>query len=86
MRTLANAPADELILTDIYPVGEEAIDGVDSQTLLAKIKEANPALKVSYVPDGDTLAHDVQSKFDSGDLVLTLGAGKLDALARELVA
>ena len=84
--TLASAPADELILTDIYPAGEEPLDGIDSQTLIAKIKEANPALNVSYLPAGDTLAQDVQSRFTSGDLVLTLGAGKLDALAKELVS
>ena len=86
VQTLANAPADELILTDIYPVGEKAIAGIDSKTLIAKIKEANPQLNVTYLPAQETLASKVKEKFGSGDLVLTLGAGKLDALARELVA
>ena len=69
----ALADSDAVVLTDIYPAGEEAIDGVDSGALCQSIRSrgrVNPIL-ISNVLD---LPQELPSMLEDGDLVLMLGA------------
>jgi UDP-N-acetylmuramate--alanine ligase len=79
--------ADYLIITDIYAASEQAIEGINAQGLLSKIKEDNPNKEVLYLAKENILPH-ILGMIRDGDLVITLGAGDIvkvsDALAQEL--
>jgi UDP-N-acetylmuramate--alanine ligase len=75
------ATSDMVVLTDIYPAGEEAIDGVDSGALCQSIRargRVNPIL-VSDVTD---IPGELPSMLEDGDLVLLLGAGNIGHVAQ----
>lgn len=77
------ADADMVVLTDIYPAGEEAIDGVDSGALCQSIRargRVNPVL-ISNVLD---LPQELPSMLEQGDLVLLLGAGNIGQVAQSI--
>ena len=79
----ALADSDVVVLTDIYPAGEEAIDGVDSGALCQSIRargRVNPVL-ISNVLD---LPRDLPLMLEDGDLVLLLGAGNIGQVAQEI--
>ena len=80
-QVLANP--DVVVLTDIYPAGEEPIDGVDSGALCQSIRargKVNPVL-VSNVHD---LPSALPSMLENDDLVLLLGAGNIGHIAQEI--
>ncbi|MBM3893458.1 UDP-N-acetylmuramate--L-alanine ligase [Candidatus Dependentiae bacterium] len=85
-RSLAEYDIKTLLITDIYPASEAPIAGITAEKLAAAIKVANPALHVQFVADFYQLAQDVRAVLRDGDLVLTLGAGKLNQLADILAA
>ncbi len=78
------APLDPLIVTEIYAAGEKRIAGADGRALCRAIRArgGNPVLldKVEELPDA--LAKIIRG----GDLVLTLGAGSIGAVAATLPA
>jgi len=76
--------ADQLFLTDIYPAGEEPIDGVTGELLYFALKRRGH-LDVSYVPDTWSLVRTVQPLLRPGDLVMVLGAGSIHEVGEALV-
>ncbi len=77
------ATADAVVLTDIYPAGEDPIDGVDSGALCQSIRargKANPVL----ISDVHDLPAELPSMLEDGDLVLLLGAGNIGHIAQGL--
>jgi UDP-N-acetylmuramate--alanine ligase len=66
--------ADRLIILDIYPAGEQPIDGVNSSLLAEKIREAG-CQDVVYTEDRGKAVEQVIQHVRKGDVVLTLGAG-----------
>ncbi|MFH0977535.1 MAG: UDP-N-acetylmuramate--L-alanine ligase [Spirochaetota bacterium] len=68
--------ADEVILTEIYPAGEEPIEGVSSALLKDSI-EKHDGKKVNIVSRLEDIAGLVVSTAKKGDIVLTLGAGDI---------
>jgi UDP-N-acetylmuramate--alanine ligase len=76
--------ADQLLLTDIYPAGEEPIDGVTGEVLYFALRRRGH-LDVSYVPDWRSLAGAAQPLLRPGDLVLVLGAGSVHEVGEALV-
>jgi UDP-N-acetylmuramate--alanine ligase len=80
-QVLANA--DAVVMTDIYPAGEEVIDGIDSGALCQSIRargRVNPVL-VSDVMD---IPRELPAMLEEGDLVLMLGAGNIGSVAQDL--
>jgi UDP-N-acetylmuramate--alanine ligase len=78
--------ADTLVLTDVYPAGEQALPGVSAHLVLRAVLDAHPDAKLVYLPrHGDLVAH-VPRLARAGDLVLTLGAGDLTSLPDEWLA
>jgi UDP-N-acetylmuramate--alanine ligase len=76
--------ADVLLLTDIYPAGEDRIEGVDSRRLFEGLRDYGHK-DVTYIPDkGEIIAHLLRT-VRSGDIVITLGAGDIWQVADELV-
>jgi UDP-N-acetylmuramate--alanine ligase len=76
---------DHLIITDIYAASEQPIDNITSINLVTALKLKQPACSVSYVPFENSLdqlkAH-LSPLVQDGDLVLLLGAGKVNKLAQ----
>jgi UDP-N-acetylmuramate--alanine ligase len=77
--------ADEVIITDIYsPAGEKQIEGITSAKLVDLIRvNSNPQVK--YFPTKDQVQAYLADHVQSGDLVLTMGAGDIWKTAVALV-
>src|SRR5882724_810197 len=80
--------ADRVVVTDIYAASEEPIPGISGQTIAAEIARRGHR-GVSYQPRLEWVHRDIGNMLDSGDLVLSLGAGniheQLSILAADLV-
>ena len=72
----ALAAADEIVLTDIYPSGEEAIPGITIEWLAEAVREAAPG-RLRVVPALEDVPAAVAALARAGDLVITLGAGSV---------
>ncbi len=79
--------ADVLIITDIYPAGEEPIEGVNSYKLVSKLNDMGYK-DVRYIQGKDKIAEELERTVKPGDMVITLGAGDIwtvgDALIKRL--
>jgi UDP-N-acetylmuramate--alanine ligase len=74
--------ADELLLLDIYPAGEEPIAGIDSATLLSMIKKQNPCARLVTPQNLYSVLDDLVT---DGCAILMQGAGSVGQLAVNLV-
>ena len=83
----ALALADLPVVTDIYPARERAEDhpGVSGRLVAEAAADAAGGRRVAWLPDFDSAERFLRSELREGDLVLTLGAGDIDALGRRLV-
>jgi UDP-N-acetylmuramate--alanine ligase len=77
---------DSLYLTEIYPASEQPIPGITSENLVAAIKEKNPRLKVVCMSTYEQITAAIQPDIEAGDLVLTIGAGKVNKIAEALAS
>lgn len=71
--------ADDVILLDIYPARELPIPGVSSEMLLEKITS-----KKKELVHKENLVNTIHEKFDSIELLMTIGAGDIDKYVTEL--
>jgi len=83
----ALAGADEVVVLDVYPARERAEDhpGVTGLLVAEAAADAAAGRQVAWMPrfaDAEAL---LRARLREGDLVLTLGAGDIDALGRALV-
>ena len=80
--------ADRVVITDIYGSNESPIPGITGQVIADEIA-AHGHRGVSYQPQLGWVHRDVGNLLESGDLVLSLGAGniheQLSILAADLV-
>jgi UDP-N-acetylmuramate--alanine ligase len=76
--------ADRLILTEIYPAGEDPIAGATSEALYQAIKRRGH-LDVEFVPDKNEIVNRLVEKLEPGDVALTLGAGDIYKVGEALV-
>jgi UDP-N-acetylmuramate--alanine ligase len=82
--TRAFNKADVLLVTDVYPAGEKPIDGASGEALAEAIR-AHGHHAVTYVRDKKNVARALSEIVEPGDLVIALGAGDINASARELL-
>ena len=75
--------ADLLLLTEVYPAGEEPIPGADGRSLSRAIRTRGEVEPV-FVEPLDDLPGVLQRLLQDGDVVLTLGAGNIGAMAARL--
>jgi len=68
--------ADVLILTDIYPAGEEPIEGVTAEALARSVRQHGQK-DVTHISDREELVGHLQAILKPGDILLTLGAGNI---------
>jgi UDP-N-acetylmuramate--alanine ligase len=83
--TRAFNKADVLLVTDVYPAGEKPIEGATGAELAEAIK-AHGHRAVTFVKDKKQVASALADVVEPGDLVIALGAGDINASARELLA
>jgi len=76
--------ADVLILTDIYPAGEDRIEGVEAKVLFEGIREYGHK-NVTYFAEKKEIIEHLLRVITPGDLVITLGAGDIWQVADELM-
>lgn len=76
---------DALYLAEIYPASEKPISGITSEKLAKAIQDRNPNLKVMCFPTYDDIKNAVQTNVQGGDMVLTIGAGKINKVGECLV-
>jgi UDP-N-acetylmuramate--alanine ligase len=77
--------ADLVVVTDVYPAGEEPVPGVSGQLIVDEVRRASPWLPVEYLPTRHDLLERLPLLLRPGDLCLTLGAGDLTSLPDELM-
>jgi UDP-N-acetylmuramate--alanine ligase len=84
----ALALADVVVVLDIYPARERPEDfpGVTGHLVAAAAADAAGGRQVAWLPEFDDAERFLRSELRDGDLVLTLGAGNVDALGRRLLA
>jgi UDP-N-acetylmuramate--alanine ligase len=82
----ALATADEVVVLDIYPAREQAEDfpGVTGRLVAAAAADHADGRRVAWLPTFDAAERYLNAELERGDLVLTLGAGNIDALGRRL--
>jgi UDP-N-acetylmuramate--alanine ligase len=83
--TRAFNKADVLLVTDVYPAGEKPIEGAGGAELAEAIR-AHGHRAVTFVQDKKQVASALAEVVEPGDLVIALGAGDINASARELLA
>src|SRR5690242_10460328 len=76
--------ADRLVLTEIYPAGEDPIAGATGEALYQAIKRKGH-MELAFVPDKNQIAAQIAGKLNPGDIVLTLGAGDIYKVGDALV-
>jgi len=76
--------ADVLILTDIYPAGEDRIEGVEAKALFEGLRDYGHK-DVLYLSDKKEIVEHLLRIITPGDLVITLGAGDIWQVSEELV-
>ncbi len=77
--------ADRATVTGIYASRESPIEGVTAERIVAAARQSGHH-HVSYSPDWHAVPEALAQVVKPGDLVLTLGAGDIYRLARELAA
>ncbi|MDT6938995.1 UDP-N-acetylmuramate--L-alanine ligase [Brucella pseudogrignonensis] len=75
--------ADTVIVAPVYTAGEDPIEGVNSETLVSRIKTAGHR-DARYASGPETLAPLVASVAEPGDFVVFLGAGNITQWAHAL--
>lgn len=81
VKVFKGAPADQILIMDIYPSREIDTGLVNSKQLV----EAIDNLKVRYLPKDEDIEKYLKGKSGSYDVLLFLGAGDIDKSARSLV-
>lgn len=74
---------DVLILTEVYAAGEARINGADGRALARAIRARGAADPV-FVESIEDVPEQLTRVIEDGDVVLTLGAGSVGALAKSL--
>jgi UDP-N-acetylmuramate--alanine ligase len=68
--------ADVLILTDVYPAGEQPIEGASAERLSREIL-SHGQKNVTWIADREQIPAHLAGIVREGDIVITLGAGNI---------
>jgi UDP-N-acetylmuramate--alanine ligase len=78
------ATADVLVLGEVYPAGESPIVAADGRALARALRVAG-RIEPVFVDDVADMAAAIRAVVAAGDVVLTMGAGSIGAVAQQLV-
>jgi UDP-N-acetylmuramate--alanine ligase len=74
---------DVLLVTEVYAAGEAPIAGADGRAICRAVRSRG-VIEPVFVERVDELAESLRGVLHDGDLVLTMGAGNIGAVAAEL--
>jgi len=74
--------ADKIIISDIYAASEKPIPGISGKTIVDGIQNK----EAIYMPRKEKIAEYLLQDIKEGDLILTLGAGDIYTVGREILA
>jgi len=77
------ASADQLLLAEVYPAGEAPIAAADGRALAEAVRGAARAAPV-FVEDIGAMPDCIRRAARAGDVVVTMGAGSIGAVAGQL--
>ena len=77
---------DLLVVTDVYPAGEDPRPGVTGKVVVDAVLDARPTQAVAWLPRREEVVAFLRSRLRPGDVCLTLGAGDITTLADDLLA
>jgi UDP-N-acetylmuramate--alanine ligase len=77
------AGADVLLVTEVYAAGETPINGADGRAICRAVRSRGLVEPV-FVERVEGLAEALRGVLNDGDLVLTMGAGNIGAVANDL--
>jgi UDP-N-acetylmuramate--alanine ligase len=80
-RTLS--ACDVLLVTEVYAAGEAPIAGADGRAI-CRVVRSRGVVEPVFVESVDDLAEALRAVLHDGDLVLTMGAGNIGAVAQDL--
>ena len=78
------APADEVLVMDVYGAREDPIDGVSGQLVVDEL--ARLGVSATHLRDRVGVAGHVAGMLRNGDLLLTIGAGDVTHVGPEVLA
>ncbi|HJM68474.1 MAG TPA: UDP-N-acetylmuramate--L-alanine ligase [Candidatus Babeliales bacterium] len=87
LRVFEESNIDSLVITDIYAASESPIEGVSSKKFVEALLAQNPSFKVTYIPYENDLSSLISQAYittDPDDLLLFLGAGKINTIFDKL--
>jgi UDP-N-acetylmuramate--alanine ligase len=76
---------DVLLVTEVYAAGETAIAGADGRAICRAVRSRG-VVEPIFVERVEDLAEALRSVLKDGDVVVTMGAGNISAVAHELKA
>jgi UDP-N-acetylmuramate--alanine ligase len=74
---------DCLLILDVYPAGEEPITGADSRSLCRAIRLRGQVDPI-FIEDKETVSDVLSSVLEKDDLLLTLGAGDIGSISKQI--
>jgi UDP-N-acetylmuramate--alanine ligase len=74
---------DVLLVTEVYAAGEAPIAGADGRAI-CRVVRSRGMVEPVFVERVDELAESLRGVLHAGDVVLTMGAGNVGAVAQEL--
>jgi len=77
--------ADCLLITDIYPAGEIPIEGINASRIAKGVKNYGHKY-VEYFRSFEEIASNLEKIIESGDILVTLGAGDIGEFSRNLAS
>ena len=77
--------ADLVFVADVYPASEKPIEGITGQTIVDAMQR-HGKVPASFLPDLATAHHTVGNALQSGDLLITLGAGNVHEAGTRIAA
>jgi UDP-N-acetylmuramate--alanine ligase len=75
--------ADVTIITDIYGAGESPIEGISGKTIFDEIRKNG--VNAEYIAKKENITGRLLAIAKPGDLVITMGAGDINSVGRELL-
>ena len=75
--------ADCVIINDIYSANESPISGISGETIFREIKKTNHK-QIKYLPSKDNILSYLSEIVQSGDIIITMGAGDIWTVGQEL--
>lgn len=77
--------ADVLVLTDVYPAGEEPIPGVNGEALFEEVRQFGHK-RVFYEADMRKVPALLKTILAPNDILLVLGAGNINRIIPDIIA